>query len=310
MDVAAVLKGLDLGPIIGGELAPTETAFDVVNPATGDVIAAVGDGNAAQATAALDAACAAGADWAATLPRERSEILRRAYEIVVERTEEIACVMTAEMGKPLAESRGEVTYGAEFLRWFAEEAVRVFGRTNQAPSTGNRVLTMKKPVGPVLAITPWNFPLAMGTRKVAPALAAGCTVVLKPASATPLTTLMFMQALSDAGLPDGVVNVITSSNSKSVSEALLPDRRLRKLTFTGSTEVGRVLLKQAADRETGLVEQAVAIEATRRTPESARRASQRAEEIAGLCLSMHAALVSSRLEKLQRGIAPEEPSQG
>jgi succinate-semialdehyde dehydrogenase/glutarate-semialdehyde dehydrogenase len=206
----------------------------------------VADASPEQGIEALDAAVAASADWAATDPRERGEILRRAFELLVDRSEDIALLMTLEMGKPLAEARGEVTYGAEFFRWFSEEAVRIAGRYSVAPSGGTRLLTMKQPVGPVYAITPWNFPLAMGTRKIGPALAAGCTVVIKPASQTPLTTLALAAVLIEAGLPDGVLNVITTSRSGAVSGPIIADPRLRKLTFTGSTSVGQRLIGQSA----------------------------------------------------------------
>ena len=184
----------------------------------------------------------------ATDPRERGEILRRAFELLVARGEDIALLMTLEMGKPLAEARAELSYGAEFLRWFSEEAVRIAGRYSVAPSGGTRLLTMKQPVGPVYAITPWNFPLAMGTRKIGPALAAGCPVVIKPASQTPLTTLALADILTEAGLPDGVVNVITTSSSGKVSAPIIADPRLRKLTFTGSTSVGQRLIEQSAEQ--------------------------------------------------------------
>ena len=187
-------------------------------------------------------------EWAATDPRERGEILRRAFELLVSRGEDFALLMTLEMGKPLAEARAEVTYGAEFLRWFSEEAVRISGRYSVAPTGGTRLLTMKQPVGPVYAITPWNFPLAMGTRKIGPALAAGCTVVIKPAALTPLTTLALAGVLVEAGLPDGVLNVITTSSSGKVSAPIIADPRLRKLTFTGSTSVGQGLIRQSAEQ--------------------------------------------------------------
>jgi len=232
--------------LIGGKWISTEKTVPVEDPSTGEVIAEVADASPAQGIAALDAAVAAQADWAATDPRERGEILRRAFELLIERSEDIALLMTLEMGKPLAEARGEVTYGAEFFRWFSEEAVRISGRYSVAPSGGTRLLTMKQPVGPVYAITPWNFPLAMGTRKIGPALAAGCTVVIKPAAQTPLTTLALAAVLIEAGLPDGVVNVITTSTSGPVSEPIISDPRLRKLTFTGSTGVGQRLIEQSA----------------------------------------------------------------
>lgn len=231
---------------IGGEWLG-EPTLEVTNPATGEVIGKVADGDTKVALSALDAACDAAESWAATAPRERGELLRRAFELITKRKDDFARLMTLEMGKPLAEAYGEVTYGAEFFRWFSEEAARIHGRFGIAPVSGQRIVTDLKPVGPVFAITPWNFPLAMGTRKIGPALAAGCTVVVKPASATPLTTLLLMEVLAEAGLPKGVVNVFVSSNSKDTSNALIHDRRLRKLTFTGSTSVGKTLLREAAD---------------------------------------------------------------
>ena len=244
--VKRVLNAVPKGLLIGGKWISTEKTVPVEDPSMGEVIAEVADASPAQGIAALDAAVAAQADWAATDPRERGEILRRAFELLIERSEDIALLMTLEMGKPLAEARGEVTYGAEFFRWFSEEAVRISGRYSVAPSGGTRLLTMKQPVGPVYAITPWNFPLAMGTRKIGPALAAGCTVVIKPAAQTPLTTLALAAVLIEAGLPDGVVNVITTSTSGPVSEPIISDPRLRKLTFTGSTGVGQRLIEQSA----------------------------------------------------------------
>lgn len=232
---------------IGGRWGEDPTPLDVLNPATGEVLTGVADASPEQGIEALDAAVAAQSGWAATEPRTRAEILRRAFDIVTARTEDFALLMTLEMGKPLAEARGEVAYGSEFLRWFSEEAVRIEGRYSVAPSGGMRILTVKQPVGPVYAITPWNFPLAMATRKIGAALAAGCTVVVKPASETPLTTLLFMTVLQEAGVPDGVVNCITTRHSGQVSERIIADPRLRKLTFTGSTEVGRTLIRQAAD---------------------------------------------------------------
>jgi succinate-semialdehyde dehydrogenase/glutarate-semialdehyde dehydrogenase len=196
----------------------------------------------------MDAAAAAQADWAKTAPRERGEILRRAFELVTERAEDFALLMTLEMGKPLAEARGEVAYGAEFLRWFSEEAVRIGGRYATAPDGKNRLLVQKKPVGPCLLITPWNFPLAMATRKIAPAVAAGCTAILKPATLTPLTSLLFAQVMQDAGLPAGVLNVIQTSTAGKVTGPLIKDERLRKLSFTGSTPVGQALIRDSADR--------------------------------------------------------------
>ena len=248
VNVPEVLQQVPRGQFIGGEFVETGATFDVYDPATAEALIQVSDASPDHARAAMDAACAAGPDWAATDPRERAEILRRAFELVTERKDVFAALMTLEMGKPLAEAEGEVAYGAEFLRWFSEEACRIEGRWSTAPSGGNRILTMKQPVGPVYAITPWNFPLSMGTRKLGPALAAGCTVVIKPASSTPLTMLYLMQALKDAGVPDGVVNCVVSSKSSDVSKPILSDARLRKLTFTGSTEVGRTLLAQASEQ--------------------------------------------------------------
>ena len=244
--VTRVLNAVPTGLLIGGKWISTEHTIDVENPATGQTIAQVADATPEQGIEALDAAVAAADDWAATDPRARGEILRKAFELLTERAEDIALLMTLEMGKPLAEARGEVTYGAEFFRWFSEEAVRISGRFSVAPSGGTRLLTMKQPVGPVYAITPWNFPLAMGTRKLGPAIAAGCTSVIKPAAQTPLTTLALAAVLIEAGLPDGVVNVITTSHSGPVSEPIIRDPRLRKLTFTGSTGVGRRLIEQSA----------------------------------------------------------------
>lgn len=244
--VSRVLNAVPKGLLIGGKWISTDKSIPVEDPSTGEVIASVADASPEQGIEALDAAVAASADWAATDPRERGEILRKAFELLIERSEDIALLMTMEMGKPLAEARGEVTYGAEFFRWFSEEAVRIAGRFSVAPSGGTRLLTMKQPVGPVYAITPWNFPLAMGTRKIGPALAAGCTVVIKPAAQTPLTTLALAAVLIEAGLPDGVVNVITTSSSGKVSAPIIADPRLKKLTFTGSTGVGQKLIEQSA----------------------------------------------------------------
>ena len=220
--------------------------FEVRNPATGAVIKQVADATGEDAKAAMDAAVEAFPSWSATPARERSELLRRAFGRLQERAEDFALLMTLEMGKPLAESRGEVTYGGEFLRWFAEEAPRIQGRYGPTPEGTGQMIVSQHPVGPCYLITPWNFPLAMATRKIAPALAAGCTVVIKPAGLTPLTTLAFAQLLEEVGLPAGVVNVLTTTSSRGVSEAILPDERLRKLSFTGSTPVGQALLKQAA----------------------------------------------------------------
>ncbi|MDJ1114808.1 NAD-dependent succinate-semialdehyde dehydrogenase [Microbacterium dauci] len=221
--------------------------FAVRDPATGAVIREIADASPADGLRALDAAVAAQEAWAATAPRERSDILRRAFDLVRAHAEDLALLMTLEMGKPLAEARGEVAYGGEFLRWFSEEAVRVAGRYGSNPEGTGRVVVSQRPVGPCFFITPWNFPLAMATRKIAPALAAGCTVVIKPAELTPLTTLFFTQLLVEAGVPAGVVNVVTTTSSGDVSAPIIADPRLRKLSFTGSTPVGRKLMAQAAE---------------------------------------------------------------
>ncbi|MEU1981765.1 NAD-dependent succinate-semialdehyde dehydrogenase [Nocardia sp. NPDC019395] len=221
--------------------------FAVHDPATGQVVREVADAMPDDGIRALDAAVAAQESWAATAPRARSEILRRAWELVQERAEDLALLMTVEMGKPLAEARGEVAYGGEFLRWFSEEAVRVHGRYGSNPEGTGQMIVSQHPVGPSYFITPWNFPFAMATRKIAPALAAGCTTVLKPPEATPLTSLFFAQLLADAGLPAGVVNVVTTTSASRISAPLIADPRLRKLSFTGSTGVGRKLIAQAAD---------------------------------------------------------------
>ncbi len=221
--------------------------LSVEDPATGEPLCEVADGSADDARAALDAAVEAGPEWSRHPPRERGEILRRAFEAIAARADELALLMTLEMGKPLAESKAEIAYGAEFLRWFAEQAVRIDGRYAVAPNGQGRLLTMKQPVGPCLLITPWNFPLAMGTRKIGPAIAAGCTMVVKPAQQTPLSMLMLAKVLEEAGLPGGVLNLITASSSGETMGPLIADQRLRKLSFTGSTEVGRKLMEQASD---------------------------------------------------------------
>jgi succinate-semialdehyde dehydrogenase/glutarate-semialdehyde dehydrogenase len=232
---------------IGGSVEATGGAtFPVENPATGETLVEVADASPEDALRALDAAVAAQDEWAATPARLRGEILRAVYERIIERTEDFALLMTLEMGKALPESRNEVRYGAEFFRWFSEEAVRIHGRYQTAPTGTGRIMVHKQPVGPCLAITPWNFPLAMGTRKIGPALAAGCTIIVKPASATPLTMLLLAQLCSEAGLPDGVLSVITSRRSGAVTAPLINDPRLRKLTFTGSTEVGKKLVASSA----------------------------------------------------------------
>jgi succinate-semialdehyde dehydrogenase/glutarate-semialdehyde dehydrogenase len=243
-----VVERVPKGLLVGGEWreASGGGTLPVEDPSTGEALCEVADATPEDARAALDAAVAAQADWARCPPRERGEILRRAYEAVVARADELALLMTLEMGKPVAESKAEVLYAADFLRWFSEEAVRIEGRFAAATNGAGRMLTMKQPVGPCLMITPWNFPLAMGTRKIGPAVAAGCTMVVKPAKQTPLSMLALAQVLAEAGLPDGVLNVFTSSSAGSTTGPLIEDPRLRKLSFTGSTEVGRMLMEQAS----------------------------------------------------------------
>src|SRR5919206_149018 len=234
---------------IGGKWVPASSGdrFDVLDPATGDVIASVSDGGVDDAMAAVDAASAAFPAWASTPPRERSETLRRAFELMTSRADDLAKLVSLENGKALTDAKGEVTYAAEFFRWYAEEAVRADGAVTTAPSGANKILVLQQPVGICVLVTPWNFPAAMATRKIGPALAAGCTVVLKPASDTPLTMLALMPILEEAGVPAGVVNVIPSRSSGKVVGAMLKDPRVRVLSFTGSTEVGRTLLHAAAD---------------------------------------------------------------
>jgi len=235
---------------IGGKWQSAEGGKTLVveDPATGTTLCEVADASPADGVAALDAAVAAQADWAATAPRERGEILRRTYELMTERADELALLMTLEMGKPVAESKGEIAYAAEFFRWFAEEAVRIDGGYQVAPNGTGRFLVMRQPVGPCLLITPWNFPAAMGARKIGPAVAAGCTMVMKPAAQTPLSMLKLAELMTEAGLPAGVLNVITTSDSGGVMEPLIRDGRARKLSFTGSTQVGRKLIEQAAEQ--------------------------------------------------------------
>jgi succinate-semialdehyde dehydrogenase/glutarate-semialdehyde dehydrogenase len=247
---ATVLESVPKQLYIGGEWTyPAESGtLPVEDPATGETIAEVADARPDDAVRALDAAVEAQADWAAHPPRERGEILRRAWEAMQDRADDLALLMTLEMGKSIAESKAEVTYASEFLRWFAEEAVRIEGRYSTAPNGVGRLLTIKQPVGPALLITPWNFPSAMGTRKIGPAVAAGCTMVVKPAKQTPLSMLALVDILEEAGLPGGVLNLITSSSSGSVMEPLIRDPRARKLSFTGSTEVGRKLIEQSAEQ--------------------------------------------------------------
>jgi succinate-semialdehyde dehydrogenase/glutarate-semialdehyde dehydrogenase len=247
---STVLDGVPKQLYIGGEWTdPAEGGtLPVEDPATGETLAEVADAKPEDATRALDAAVAAQSEWAKHPPRERGEILRRAWQAMTERADELALLMTLEMGKTVAESKAEIAYASEFFRWFAEEAVRIEGRYSVAPNGVGRLLTMKQPVGPSVMITPWNFPTAMGTRKIGPAVAAGCTMVTKPAKQTPLSMLALAKLLEEAGLPGGVLNVVTSSSSGSVMEPLIRDPRTRKLSFTGSTEVGRKLIEQSAEQ--------------------------------------------------------------
>jgi succinate-semialdehyde dehydrogenase / glutarate-semialdehyde dehydrogenase len=235
--------------LIGGEWRDASGGgrLAVEDPSTGEAFCEVADATPDDAQAAIDAACDAQPDWAATAPNERSEILHRAFEALNERADELALLMTLEMGKAVAESKAEITYAAEFFRWFAGEALRIDGYYKQAGNGASRVLVMRQPVGPCYFITPWNFPTAMGTRKIGPAVAAGCTMVVKPAQQTPLSMLALAKVLEECGLPPGVLNVVTSSSSSEVSKPIIGDERLRKLSFTGSTEVGRKLIAQAAD---------------------------------------------------------------
>ena len=233
--------------IIGGSYvdAGDGATFEVIDPSTANPLTTVASGTVDDAIACVDAAAAAAAGWAATAPRQRSEILRRTYELMVERADELALLISAENGKALPDARGEVLYSAEFFRWYAEEAVRIKGEIQTAPGGANKIIVIHQPVGIAVLVTPWNFPAAMAARKLAPALAAGCTMVLKPAGETPLTALAIAAILGEAGVPDGVVNVLPSKRSGPVVEAMLADPRVRKLSFTGSTEVGRILMNLA-----------------------------------------------------------------
>ncbi|MDH6199109.1 succinate-semialdehyde dehydrogenase/glutarate-semialdehyde dehydrogenase [Mycobacterium frederiksbergense] len=248
MAIKDLISSVPTGLWIAGEERPAASTFNVLDPSDDQVLATVADATAEDAVAALDAACAVQAQWAATAPRTRGEILRSVFEKITERADDIAALMTLEMGKVLAESKGEVAYGAEFFRWFAEEAVRIGGRYTPAPAGTGRIIVTKQAVGPCYAITPWNFPLAMGTRKMGPAFAAGCTMIVKPAQETPLTMLLLAKLMDEAGLPKGVLSVLPTRNAGAVSAALIDDGRLRKLTFTGSTGVGKALVKQSADK--------------------------------------------------------------
>ncbi len=249
-DELAVLEKVPTNLYIGGEWreATGGGTLTVEDPSTEEPLVEVADGQVADALAALAAAAEKQAGWAATAPRERGEILRRAYQAIVARSDELALLMTLEMGKSVAESRAEIAYAAEFFRWFSEEAVRIHGRYMVNTTGKGRILTMRQPVGPCVFVTPWNFPTAMGTRKIAPAIAAGCTMVVKPAQQTPLSMLALAEILEQAGLPGGVLNVITAKHSGAVIEPLLKDSRTRKLSFTGSTEVGRRLIEQSAEQ--------------------------------------------------------------
>ena len=247
-DIHRLLASVPTGLWIGGEERPASSTFDVLNPATDEILVSVGNATAADALAAMDAACAVQATWAGTPARERGEVLRSVFEMIIDRAEDFATLMTLEMGKVLPESMGEVKYGAEFFRWFAEEAVRIGGRYTPSPAGTGRIVVTKAPVGPCFAITPWNFPLAMGTRKIGPALAAGCTMIVKPAQETPLTMLLLAKLMTEAGLPAGVLSVLATDKPREVTTALIDDGRLRKLTFTGSTGVGKALVKQSADK--------------------------------------------------------------
>jgi succinate-semialdehyde dehydrogenase/glutarate-semialdehyde dehydrogenase len=250
MSEAEVLNSVRTELFIGGDWVPAHDGktFAVYDPSTEKVLREVADASPQDGMKALDAAVSAQAVFASIAPRERGEILRRAFELLVERSDDLALLMTLEMGKPLAESKSEITYAAEFFRWFSEEAVRVAGDYSVAPNGSGRFLVRRQPVGPVILITPWNFPMAMGTRKIGPAIAAGCTMVIKPAAQTPLSMLALAEILAEAGLPEGVLNVVTTSQSGAVMEPLIRDGRARKLSFTGSTEVGRRLLEQAAEK--------------------------------------------------------------
>jgi succinate-semialdehyde dehydrogenase/glutarate-semialdehyde dehydrogenase len=246
----ATMTGIDAptGLLIGGEWSSGKSGIlTVLNPATEDVLAEVADASPGDGLAAVGAAADALPKWAATPPRQRGECLRRAFELMTDRAEQLARLMVLENGKALRDARGEILYAAEFFRWYAEEAVRIDGHLSTAPSGANRIMVLRQPVGVSYMITPWNFPAAMATRKIGPALAAGCTVVLKPAKETPLSALAVAAILSEAGVPDGVVNVVPTRKPGPMTEAILADPRVRKLSFTGSTEVGRMLLKQAAD---------------------------------------------------------------
>ncbi|MGD0607959.1 MAG: NAD-dependent succinate-semialdehyde dehydrogenase [Streptosporangiaceae bacterium] len=247
--VDKLVSGLLTDLYVGGKAIPAAAGgrFDVLDPATGTVITSVADGGVEDAMAAVEAAAEAAASWAATAPRARAEILRTTFELMTAQREELATLIALENGKALVDARAEVSYAAEFFRWYAEEAVRIDGHLSLAPGGGNRIMVTRRPVGICVLVTPWNFPAAMATRKIGPALAAGCTMILKPASDTPLTALAIGRLLAAAGVPPGVVNVLPGRRSGPIVSAMLHDPRVRKLSFTGSTEVGRVLLRECAD---------------------------------------------------------------
>ncbi|NIH82250.1 NAD-dependent succinate-semialdehyde dehydrogenase [Amycolatopsis viridis] len=245
-DIIKVLGPIPLGPVIGGKPADGDGVIEVTNPATEDVIAEVVNGTVADAVAAVDVAQEAMGRWTATSPRFRSDVLRRAFDLMTERAEALARLIVLENGKSLPDARAEVAYAAEFFRWYSEEAVRLSGVVEHAPAGTNKIVVLRQPIGVSLLITPWNFPAAMATRKIGPALAAGCSVILKPASETPLTALAIVAILAEAGVPDGVVNIVPSTRSNDVSSTLLDHDLVRKVSFTGSTEVGRVLLGHAS----------------------------------------------------------------
>src|ERR687893_318605 len=245
----ALIEGVNKQLFIGGEWrdAAGGGTLAVEDPATGKILCEIADGQPDDALAALEAADKAQADWAKTAPRQRGEILRSAFEMIMERIDDLALLMTLEMGKPVADSKAEITYASEFFRWYSEQAVRIGGTYSISPDGNQRIMTMKQPVGPCLMITPWNFPMAMGTRKIGPAIAAGCTMVMKPAKATPLSMLALAEILEEAGLPPGVLNVVTAASSSDIVSPIISDSRLRKLTFTGSTPIGRRLMEQASE---------------------------------------------------------------
>jgi succinate-semialdehyde dehydrogenase/glutarate-semialdehyde dehydrogenase len=247
---AVVLQGEPVGLWLGGQYVPSRSGeiFAVEDPATHNLVAEVADADAADAAIAMDLACSAAEPWAARTPRARSEVLRRAYELLMHQADDLATLVTLEMGKPLAESRAEVQYAAEYFLWFSEEAVRIDGRSVRAPHGGGQLVTSWEPVGPCILVTPWNFPIAMGARKIAPAIAAGCTMILKPAQQTPVTALVLAALLQQAGLPDGVLGVLPTTDPAAVVGELTADTRARKLSFTGSTRVGRQLARQASDQ--------------------------------------------------------------